>query len=205
MSTNENVPDELLAVLNSPEFDDEAGILIENVRFIKESGVLVFSINYSDEGSRQLWQVTIDGIKEERIMRTWSESLSIYNSHPLLLEYLDTYTELYFKGETDEWKNLFIDIYKGITVLSENKGDVSQYLFSPDKIKEISQYGHGLFARGPKTILKIYESCLAKYNIHAYYVGERESSNEDKQLQLLKIGESFIIGKVFSFERQKDL
>jgi hypothetical protein len=199
----EDLPIELLSVLNSPEFDDEAGILIKSVEYIDEDLIVIFLINFGGHMPDQTWQVNIAGVKEERIIRNWSETLVLYNQHPLLLEYIDTQTELYFKGATTEWRNLFIDIFEMVSELAEDRADILQYIFSPQMIKEKSQYGHGLFARGPKTILKIYEQCLVKYGIYAYYLGERECSEDDKELKLLQIGDSFTIGKNFTFEKKE--
>jgi hypothetical protein len=178
----EDLPLELLSVLNSPEFDDEAGMLIKSVEYVENDLIVMFSINFGGHMADQTWQINIQDVKEERIIRNWSEVLVLYSQHPLLLEYTDIQTELYFKGTTVEWRNLFIDIFEMVLELTEDKADVLQYIFSPQMIKEKSQYGHGLFARGPLTILKIYEQCLVEYGLHAYYLGSVNAQKKIKNL-----------------------
>jgi hypothetical protein len=198
----ETLPSELLDVLKSPEFDDEAGILIESVQYSDDDLCLTFTIRFYDNVSQQqLWQVKVEDVKDEKIVRNWTQSIELYKTHPILLEYTDVHTELYFKGLTRQSHELFIDIFESVIQLSSNIEDVLQYIFTPNRVNELSQQGYGLFASGPKTVLKIYEQCLIKYNIHAYFVSEYEQSKENQKLKYFKLGNSYVIGKTFLFKR----
>lgn len=202
MKVEDALPQELTATLDSPEFDDEAGIVIDAVRFTESDCLLDFSFRYwDDETLPQRWQLTVGGYKEEKIVRDWTQDIALYKQHPLLLEHTDTYTELYFKGTTTQAQELFIDIYQSLLNLTEGIGNLGEYVLTPGRVMELSQQGYGLFARGSKTILTLYQHCLTKYGIHAYFVGEREQSEEDSKLKLFKLGSSYIIGRNFKFER----
>jgi len=203
MKSSELLPEELDKTLNSLEFDDEAGMLIESISYSEADLYLTFSIRFDEDTARQLWRVTINGIADEFVTRDWTQSINIYNEHPLLLEYSDRYTELYFKGTTDNSEALFIEIFESLMQMADNVTDISDYLFSPERVKELSQQGYGLFARGPKTILKLYEQCLIKQGIKPIFIGEKEPSLENRSLKLLKLGKSYFIAKNFVFERQQ--
>jgi len=198
----ETLPKELNEILNSAEFDDEAGILIESVTFIGEDLHLIFSIRFDGDISHQLWKVIINDIEDEQITRNWTQSIGIYEEHPLLLEYIDTHTELYFNGASNNWQELFIDIFQSLMSMVDSINDISSYLFSTERINELSLQNYGLFARGPKTILRIYEQCLLKQGIKPIYIGEVEPTSKNKSLKLLKLGDSHFIGQNFQFERK---
>jgi len=201
MAPENLLPAELNEVLNSPEFDDDAGLLVDSAKFIEESLIITFSIKYSEdqEMTNQLWNIIVGGIEEEHISTNWAQNINIYKEHVLLLAYNDIHTELYFKGTTNRSQELFIDIFKSITKLSSDSPFISKYIFSPEAIDELSQQGYGLFARGPKTILKIYEQCLIKYGIKPSLIGEMKPSK--KSLELLILGDSYFIGENFTFEK----
>ncbi len=195
------LPKRLADVIEGPVFDDDAGILIEAVKFIEDSIILTFSIRFYDNTPAQIWQLTVGDVKAEKLMRRWSQSLALYSKHLLLLEYTDMHTELYFKGNTEQSNDLFADIFNAIAKLSDSKEDILPFLFTPESINRLCKQEHGLFARGPRTILEIYQGCLNKYNIHSYFIAEYKPSINDQNLNLFKLGESYIIGQSFLFEQ----
>jgi hypothetical protein len=204
MKVEDVLPQELTVILDSPEFDDEAGIVIDAVRFTELDCLLDFSFRYwNDETTPQRWQLTVRDYKEEKIVRDWTQDIALYTQHSLLLEHTDTYTELYFKGTTTQAQELFIDIYQSLLNLKVHIRDLGEYVLTPRRVMELSQQGYGLFARGSKTILMLYQQCLTKYGIHAYFVGEREQSEEDRTLKLFQLGSSYVIGRTFHFEKLK--
>ena len=203
MKIKDFLPEDLSKILNSSEFDDEAGMLIESVKYIDEDLVVGFSIRFDkDKGmATQLWQINVIGLEEEHIKRNWMQSIDFYSNHILLLEYHDIHTELYFNGTTGNAQDLYLDIIQSLLQLSTNWADISKYLFSPKTINELSQQGYGLFARGPKTVLRIYKQCLVKHGIKSNFIGEFEPTPANKSLKLLQLGESFFIAHSFFFER----
>lgn len=199
MTIEETLPQQLIDTLNSREFDDEAGIVIDAVTFTETDVCLKFSFRYYEDAP-QYWKLTVSEAKEERIIRDWTQQIALYTQHPLLLDHTDTYTELYFKGTTTQVAQLYIDIHQSLLNLTDDINDLKEYILTPGRVTELSQQGYGLFARGSKTILLLHQQCLIKYGIHAYFVSERDHI-EDKALKLFKLGESYIIGKTFLFER----
>ena len=195
------LPNELSKVLDSPEFDDEAGIVIQSVQFIKNDLHVIFLIRFGDDEEQQSWKVTVINLKEEQIIISWAQDIRIFQEHPLLLDHNDSQTNLYFNGTTSESKELFIDIFKSIMQLSKNESHVLKYIFSPESVSERCGWGYGMFANGPKTILDLYAQCIGKYGMNPYFITTAEPLGEHKQLKLLEIGDSYFIGESFLFER----
>jgi hypothetical protein len=67
MKVEDALPQELTAILDSPKFDDEAGIVIDVVRFTESNCLLEFSFRYwNDEIPLQRWQLTVGDYKKKR-------------------------------------------------------------------------------------------------------------------------------------------
>jgi len=124
-------PKGLTDVLNSPEFDDEAGILIESLIYNNDDLIITFSIRFdaNNDTPQQLWQINIVDIEDEKITRSWVRNVEILTEHVLLLEYNDIHTELYFNGTTNDSQQLFIDIFQCVTQLSNDNTDTINTLF----------------------------------------------------------------------------
>jgi hypothetical protein len=111
MIVEDVLPKELTDTLDSPKFDDEAGIMIDFADFEEQENVINFSIHYEDGLTPvQHWRLVATEAKVERISRSWTQDINLYKQNPLLLEYTDTYAELYFNGITSSSLELFADI-----------------------------------------------------------------------------------------------
>ncbi|MBS7565758.1 hypothetical protein KHS38_15220 [Mucilaginibacter sp. Bleaf8] len=197
----EPLPKELTDIMDITEFENEAGIVIDSVIFNTYELYLNFSFRYYDETPPKKWRLTVGHAKEERIVRDWTSCIALYKQHPRLLEYTDAHTELYFNGTSTQSLNLFADIYKSLQTLTDNLDELKGYVLGPCTTEALCQQGYGLFARGPKTILMLYQQCLIKHGIHSYFVGKREALAEDSTAKLFTLGDSYIIGQDFHFER----
>jgi hypothetical protein len=194
------LPEELIATLKSPEFDDEAGILIESVDFNTDKISISFSIKFGSGATGQLWKIDIEGVKEEKIGLEWAEFIEFYDEHPLLLEYNDIQSELYFTGATNNPRELYFNISQRLFQYNNDVESMYKYLILPDEIVKLNGQQYGLFSRGPKTILDIYKACLTEAGIKSNFTGEYKMDN-NQNLKLFKLGESYVIATNFFFER----
>lgn len=195
------LPQILRKQLDSPEFDDEAAVVIDAVRF-DERLHLEFSLRYyHDETPPQKWLLTVDNYEDERIVRDWTQSIALYSEHPRLLEYNDAHTELYFNGTTSQYLDLYADINQALTTLTDDLDEIKTSVFLPNDIQVLSQQRYGLFARGSETILSLYQQCLVKYGIQAYFVGKHPVNRGENAAKLFVIGDSYVIGRHFHFEQ----
>jgi hypothetical protein len=88
MTACETLPKELINLLSSPQFDDEAGILIESVSHIQDDISITISIRFEPgDIINELWQVTLSKVECVYINRNWTQDIAIYKEHAMLLEY----------------------------------------------------------------------------------------------------------------------
>lgn len=203
MNVEEVLPFELNETLNSYEFDDEAGLVIESINHKDDIIAITFSIRFDADKNtpNHLWLITARGVEIMHTLITWTQEIKLYNKHTLLLEFIDIETELYFNGTTGNPQGLYVDIGLELSNLAGNDVDVVNYIIPFPEVNKLSQQQYGLFAKGPKTILEGYARCLTKNGIKPIFIGEYEPTEANKSLRLLRFGESYCIGHTFKFER----
>jgi hypothetical protein len=203
MNVEDVLPFELNETLNSSEFDDEGGLVIESINHRDDIIAITLSIRFDavKNTPNHLWLITACGVEIMRTLINWTQEIKLYNKHTLLLEFIDIEAELYFNGTTDNPQGLFVDISLELGNLAGNNIDVVNYIIPFTEVRKLSQQQYGLFAKGPKTILEVYASCLTKNGIKPIFIGEYEPTEASKSLKLLRLGESYCIGHTFKFER----
>lgn len=202
MELANELPQELKNTFNMVEYVEDGGIIIESVKYIDNNLLIEFTLSFgSYQLDNQLWQINISDIKKEIIRLEWGSTLEIYSDHFLLYDYIDTYTELYFTGKANNPEKLFIDLFSIHFALYGNQLEFGTYINNQQGIFKLCTYDNGLFARGPKKILKQYESCLNMHGIRTNYIGTQEC--DDIDLKLLLFGNSYFIGEKFTFKRIK--
>ena len=86
---------------------------------------------------------------------------------------------------------------------------IEKYFNTEKKLNELCEMEFGLFAKGPETYLEEYKSILEKQETQPYMYGNIKSkkwtgekwAEENPNLNLLLMGESFFIADEFRFER----
>jgi hypothetical protein len=122
------------------------------------------------------------------------------DDHPLLWEYSDMQSELYFGGSSNE-------IYKIISELNQIDFRLfGRYRNSSQQLYTLLRSSHGSLGKGSKKLLEMYADCLSKYNIKTSIVygytptySDAKSQFSGSDLKLLFIRGSYIIGKDFNF------
>lgn len=86
---------------------------------------------------------------------------------------------------------------------------IEKFFNTEKKLNELCEMECGLFAKGPETYLEEYKSILEKQETQPYMYGNFKSKKwtgenwieENSNLKLLLMGESFFIADEFKFER----
>lgn len=199
MKINDDIfPPNFKEIIESLDFQENGRIVITSIVYSVDDLKVYFNLYTGDDESlTQKWIVEIIGIEKEKIVRSFDAHPIIYSDHFLLYEYIDNYTELYYKGNVDDSLNLFIDLYKSHIDNYNNDLDFGFGINAPDGMLNLCRNGSGLFARGSKRILEKYENCLNSHGVKTYYLNEIECKN--KNLLLLTLDNSYFIGKNFIF------
>ena len=194
------LPKELKEILNQIEYVEDGGILINSVELVDDNLEVELILSFGAyDIPNQIWRLNTTEIKKEKIVINWATYPEIYSDHFLLYEFLDSYVELYYNSKAIDSERLFIELYTKHEALFGKWIDFESYIYVPKGYSMLCSAQNGLFARGPKTILKEYEKCLISNGIKTTYIGEIES--EYKMLKLLILGDSYFIGENFEFKR----
>ena len=206
-------PRELKELLDVYAEDDETSLFILSAEMPADELSFIFNLSIPDINDLgpvdQIWRVTTRGYKTSRISFDHADQFEILEDHPLLWDYSDVQTELFFKGEIKEASKLLIDLfivhqrlYKGYKpfplVVEENLN-----FFKP------FQYSNGSLVKGSKKTLLEYGNVLKQNGVDFYLLGERDPTYwtgfeflpESKDLKLMLMQRSYLIADDYTFEQ----
>jgi hypothetical protein len=192
------LPKELLQVIENDELEWDGGALITSIDYFEDHVKIELSIllDRSDE-KQQFWEIQLEGLRSQRILREWSENIDVFDQHFLIDEQTDKHVELYIKSKANDSNKLLSDLYFHFS--REYDG-----LISFDKYVNASliQMNFGLLARGPKFIMDRIKHILTINGCSPYFYENNSIEIEDKpNLYVLFIGSSYFIAEKITFER----
>ena len=204
------IPNNIIQIIEKGEFEDDGGMLITGLDFFADDCKIEVSLNSGDEEvPNQLWEIQIENIREERICYEWFYDIQILLKHKLLEPYLEINKELYIKSKPRSPDELLKDLYIHHRNTFGKYREIEKFFNTEKKLNELCEMEFGLFAKGPETYLKEYKSILEKQETKPYMYGTFKSKKwtgekwieENPNLKLLLMGESFFIADEFRFER----
>lgn len=209
--SNRVLPPEILELLQDADFESVGGIFIERLDYLESNALIKLRIETSSELPNQFWQITVENIISERILRSWvydngARYIEVYTDHYLLWEFTDQHTELYVNGTSASTPE-----YVGARFYEMHATAFGEWLPLETYINKgglfvATQMPQGLFAEGPKKILRQYERWLKQLGKPAYiFEGDgliaRNTRNDTLDLQLIIIGDNYFIGNHLTFTR----
>lgn len=202
------MPIELQEAFQSSCYDDLA---VCGMKFPGNDIYFDFSITLEDEEQTetQVWQLQVKNCPDCKIdMDNIGGDFYFYSDHYLISAVVGPYIELYFKKPTSNPEALVTEIYKIHNVVLEDYIVLEKYI-NGDNLLNICTSAFGLFARGPKPILKHYFDLLEKANMEPYYYdnnfhqyqdGEKKGT-EAIDFKLAVLGGIYFVGEKFTFMR----
>ena len=204
------LPKELIKVIENDELEWDGGAVITSIDYFEDDVKIELSIlvDRSDE-KRQLWEVQLEGIRNENIKREWAEEIVVYDQHYLIKEQKDINSELYIKNEAVDSNKLLHDLYVHFLSKYEYEIPFDKYLNDTVDIDILLKMDNGLFAKGPKFILEEIDVILQNNKCETYFSGETPPKrwvnnkwiDESSDLIVLIIGESYFVAENIIFER----
>ncbi|CAG5083877.1 hypothetical protein [Parvicella tangerina] len=207
---DEILPKELLQIIENDELEWDGGALITSIDYFADDAKIELSILLDrSEEKRQLWEVQLEGIRNENIKREWAEDIGVYNQHYLIKEQMDLNSELYLKNPTTDSNKLLHDLYVHFLSKFEYNIPFDKYLNKTSNIDFLLKMDNGLFAKGPKFILEEIDTVLKNHKCETYFFGETPAKrwldnqwiNETSDLIVLTIGESYFVAENITFKR----
>lgn len=204
----EIAPPELLKIVETGEFEDDGGLLITGLEYIANDLKVKFLVDPGyleiDGKKDQLWELQIGNLKRVKLEISWNSEIGLYSDHFLMWDFTKSWTDLYFNGKAKSPDKLLSDIYQIHNKRFGSWIGVENYLNAERDLYYLCNSQFGLFAKGPKEILEVYEGCLSSHNMNPHFLGDSKgpySENSETPLRLLMLGESYFIGETFKLTR----
>ncbi len=102
---------ELSELFSTVEFEDNGGVRITGTDWYSGNLRVELAIYTGCNGESQLWEIQINGVRKELIKSSHTDRLELLDEHPLLWEYNQEQTSLYFGHSTNRPFELFANIY----------------------------------------------------------------------------------------------
>lgn len=167
----------------------------------------------NDEGAViQKWTIEAIGHRKNQVSFGYCEFLKILEDDPLLWEFTDVQSELYFNGQVEDAVRLFFDLYVMHKKLFEGYQSFDIHFGENTPYFKQFQYSNGLLTKGSKRLMEHYANCLEQNGLSysivgdwrpTYWDGEKHIS-EPQDLKVLLLGDTYIIAESFSFVRQDE-
>ncbi len=203
------LPIELEEAFSTARFENEGGLEVCSVEYLGDELLFSFSfyLDELEEQKKQFWQLQVKGYRDSKIdIDNLGDSIVFFSEHNLLAEFKDMETELYFKKKGKNPELLLSNIYELHTIVFDNLIPIEKFL-EDRQLLTLCKSDTGLFAKGPKSILKFYFDNLQKAGKEPYFFGETKPKfwNREKwvvendNLKLALIGRTYIVGQEFNF------
>ena len=163
---------------------------------------------YNDEENiTSHWTIQTIRYRKCDISLYFGTTLQINTTHPILWQFSDVQSSLYFSGTCSDADKLFMDLFNLHHSVTENLIPFEKTLHRIYQFRESMKVTSGLLADGPKKLLTHYASLLEKYNLQFTIIGDRTPTfwNGEKHIQesgtakILFIDNSYVIADEFKF------
>jgi hypothetical protein len=163
----------------------------------------------NEEGLSQLWTVKGVGFRKGQFFFGPADFIEIAAVSPLLWEFLDFQSELYFTGTIKDPARLFVDLYKTHNKLY-GRYQTSELPFSEVALSTYNlAFTSGQIAKGPRKLLEHYAQCLTQNGLKFTIVGDRPPTvwngfkhvKECENLYALFLGDCYVIAEKFIFTK----
>ena len=196
--------------------EDDYNLYVTKANYSGEIFLIDFALDVQDINEKgeisQKWTIEATGHRKNHVSFGFADFLEIKDDHPLLWEFTDTQCELYFTGECKDTAKLFYDLYAThkrlfgkLQSFDISFGEETPY-FKP------FQYSNGLLTKGSKKLMEKYSDCLKQNGLDFMIVGERPAKywdreqliEEDTNLKVLFLGDTYVVAKDYSFVQQDE-
>jgi hypothetical protein len=195
----DKIPEQLLEILNSDDFEDDGNIHISSVGIDGNNEIVEFLVDTGNSQSpKQKWRLEISSVQSENIVLGWDPDFKLYDDHFMLSPFTDEIVSLYFNGEKGNGEKLLFDLYSAHKKNFKNFFDLEKFINRNADLATLFNYGDAWFASGPKKILNVYFECLNANNKKPYYLNGT-NKHYNANLKFLILGKSHFIAEDFNF------
>jgi hypothetical protein len=158
----------------------------------------------------QFWTVTANRCKACSVNLDDFYTIELKNEDPLIWIHNNGHRSLYFNGRSTDTGKLCFDLYQAHVSQFGELVSFETFINTQRNLYDLLASGYGLLANGPQKLMTIYASCLQKHNVQYSTPGERlptywngKEHLAETELQLLLLGDSYIVAEDFEFYENK--
>lgn len=168
------------------------------------------SVLMCKEGTHEHWKIECTQVFDEFISSGYVETISLSNSSPLLIPYLDHEVEIGFSENEMSPDELFGTITSACYEIMGDSANIARFINLQTNKHGICSSKHGILGRFPERIARKISQELdgrhIKVKMPEGYPPKYWSDNEyhpyPNNLLALSIGESYVIGTTFEATQQ---
>ena len=166
--------------------------------------------SYNDEDNFiRRWTIDTKQHRQSKISLDFASTFEISNDHPILWQFSDKQSEIYFSGHCSDADKLFIDLYKTHKSLFGNFTAFEDTVHFANDFKHLMKTSSGLLSNGPNKLMIKYAELLEPYNLSYSLIGDRMPTyydcenekhiTETGNAKVLFIDNSYIVADEFIF------
>jgi hypothetical protein len=188
------LPNDLIELLekNDPE---DINIVFTKIDHEKSNPTFEIRLSTQDDGSTIIrhWTIKTEQFRKSRISSDYASSIEIYHDHPILWQFSDIQSQVYFNGTCSDPDKLFVDLYKTHRLLFGDFISFDDTIHRSSDFNKILKYTNGLFATGPRKVISEYANLLGKYNLTYSIIGDRLPTYWDNEKHVTETGSAKVL------------
>jgi hypothetical protein len=203
------LPKELSDILEEYDAED-FDVIITNVNYDISTSKFDFQLSiksHTQDNFDRTWTVSTKQYRQSRISFERASSVEIVQEHPILWQFSDRQSEIYFTGSCKNLNNLYFDLYNVHKTVFQNLLLFDESLNNVLDFNRLMSSSTGLLAKGPQKLLNRYAEILEQYNLKHSIIGDRmptywdgtEHLNEVGNAKVLFVDNSYVIADSFQF------
>ncbi len=163
-------PAELENLLIKSEVEWDGSINITSIDYYDDDAKIELSFSNDSKGRlKQLWEIQLSGIRQERIVRQPADTMVAYDKHFLIDEQQGNTIELYVKTNPPQTSNAFREVHQYFYRAFQGFIPFEKYLtVKSTDVDSSFDREFGLFAHGPKFIMSEIKSILDSNGYSTY-------------------------------------
>lgn len=163
---------------------------------------------YNDEDNfSSSWIIQTFNYRKCNFSLDFASTIQLNNTHPILWQFSDIQSSLYFSGICSNPDKLFMDLFNTHVSIMGNYVPFENTVHRMHEFSESMKNTSGLLAEGPKRLLISYGGLLKSFNLEFTIIGDRTPTFWDGEKNIQECGNakvlffdsSYIIADQFKF------
>ena len=190
------LPQKLQQILNDHDPED---ISISILKIVFECQDPTFKIRisgdgYNDESNYIIeWTVNTVRFRTSRLSFDFASQIVLLDNHPLLWQYSDKQSQLYFRGACSDSDKLFLDLYRVHNSIFGGLLNFESTINQAYNFGNLMKSRNALLASGPRQLMDEYRVVLERHNLECSIIGDRIPTYWDGENHVLENGSAKVL------------